>query len=192
MGDEPRDKLEFNHPRLIKLGFKEHNDVINIYKKTSIAVCSRWEEPFGRTSLEAAANGCAVIISNKGGLPETITNGIILKNLSVSEIYKNVKELINNSKIRNNYQTLSYKNFYLSHEYVSKQIDEVRNNLLKIYKPNLSIDASNLRILHITNFNERHNGRLFFNTGRRINGFIRLGHSVLEFSDRDIVVEANH
>ena len=44
-----------------------------------------------------------------------------------------------------------------------------------------------LRILHITNFNERHNGRLFFNTGRRINnGFIRLGHSVLEFSDRDI------
>ncbi len=189
VGDEPRDKLEFNHPRLIKLGFKEHNDVINIYKKTSIAVvCSRWEEPFGRTSLEAAANGCAVIISNKGGLPETITNGIILKNLSVSEIYKNVKELINNSKIRNNYQTLSYKNFYLSHEYVSKQIDEVRNNLLKIYKPNLSIDASNLRILHITNFNERHNGRLFFNTGRRINnGFIRLGHSVLEFSDRDIV-----
>ena len=44
-----------------------------------------------------------------------------------------------------------------------------------------------MRILHVTNFNERHNGRLFFNTGRRINnGFIRLGHSVLEFSDRDI------
>ena len=46
----------------------------------------------------------------------------------------------------------------------------------------------NIRILHVTNFNERHDGRLFFNTGRRINnGFIRLGHSVLEFSDRDIV-----
>ena len=29
---------------------------------------------------------------------------------------------------------------------------------------------------------------LFFNTGRRLNnGFIRLGHSVLEFSDRDII-----
>ena len=46
---------------------------------------------------------------------------------------------------------------------------------------------NNLRILHITNFNERLDGRLFFNTGRRINnGFIRLGHSVLGFSDRDI------
>ena len=43
-------------------------------------------------------------------------------------------------------------------------------------------------MLHITNFNERHNGRLFFNTGRRINnGFIRLGHSVLELSDRDVL-----
>ena len=44
-----------------------------------------------------------------------------------------------------------------------------------------------MRILHVTNFNERHDGRLYFNTGRRINnGFIRLGHSILEFSDRDI------
>ena len=45
-----------------------------------------------------------------------------------------------------------------------------------------------MKILHVTNFNERHNGRLFYNTGKRINnGFIRLNHSVLEFSDRDIV-----
>ena len=189
IGDEPRDKLEFNHNRLFKLGFKEHNEVIKIYKKTSIAVvCSRWDEPFGRTSLEAAANGCAVIISNKGGLPETITNGRILKNLSVKEIYNNIRDLIIYPKIRKNYQILSYKNFYLSHQHVSKLIDEVRNNLLKINQPSLLIKPSNLRILHITNFNERHNGRLFFNTGRRLNnGFIRLGHSVLEFSDRDIV-----
>ena len=41
--------------------------------------------------------------------------------------------------------------------------------------------------MHITNFNERFDGRLHYNTGRRINnGFIRLGHSVLGFSDRDI------
>ena len=189
IGDEPRDKLEFNHSRLNKLGFKEHDQVINIYKRTSIAVvCSRWDEPFGRTSLEAAANGCAVIISNKGGLPETITNGVILKNLTVNEIFTNIEKLILNHKLRKNLQKLSYINFYLSHQFVSKQIDIVRNNLLKINLPNILIEPSNLRILHITNFNERHNGRLFFNTGRRLNnGFIRLGHSVLEFSDRDIV-----
>ena len=101
IGDEPRDKINFNHNNLEKLGFKKHSEVINIYKKTSIAVvCSRWEEPFGRSSLEAAANGCAVIISNKGGLPETITNGIILKKLSSNEIFKEIELLIKNKNIR--------------------------------------------------------------------------------------------
>ena len=189
IGDEPRDKIDFNHDNLEKLGFKKHSDVINIYKKTSIAVvCSRWEEPFGRSSLEAAANGCAVIISNRGGLPETITNGIILKKLSSNEIFKEIELLIKKKNIRKNLQKLSYKNFYLTHKYITNLIDKIRDLKLSFTKKfNINNKKRSLRILHITNFNERHNGRLFFNTGRRINnGFIRLGHSVLEFSDRDI------
>ncbi len=189
IGDEPRDKIDFNHNNLEKLGFKKHSEVINIYKKTSIAVvCSRWEEPFGRSSLEAAANGCAVIISNRGGLPETITNGIILKKLSSNEIFKEIELLIKNNNIRKNLQKLSYKNFYLTHKYITNLIDKIRDLKLSLpNKFNINNKKRSLRILHITNFNERHNGRLFFNTGRRINnGFIRLGHSVLEFSDRDI------
>ena len=189
IGDEPRDKIDFNHKNLIKLGFQKHKEVIKIYKKTSIAVvCSRWEEPFGRSSLEAAANGCAVIISNRGGLPETITNGIILKKLNSNEIYKEIEILITNSKLRKNLQSLSYKNFFLTHKFITKKIDQIRDDkLLSIKKINIQNSNRPKRILHITNFNERHNGRLFFNTGRRINnGFIRLGNSVLEFSDRDI------
>ena len=42
--------------------------------------------------------------------------------------------------------------------------------------------------MHITNFNERFDGRLHYNTGRRLNnGFIRNGHNVLSISDRDII-----
>jgi len=188
-GDEPRDKIDFNHKNLIKLGFKKHPEVLKIYKKTSIAVvCSRWEEPFGRSSLEAAANGCAVIISNRGGLPETITNGIILKKLTSKEIFNQIEKLIKNSKQRVFLQKSSFKNFYLTHKFISKILDKVRDEKLLIFKNiNITKEKSSLRILHVTNFNERHNGRLFFNTGRRLNnGFIRLGNSVLEFSDRDI------
>ena len=162
---------------------------MNIYKKSTIAVvCSRWEEPFGRTSLEAASNGCAVIISNRGGLPETITNGIILKKLDVRNIYKEIEYLIKNAKQRKKLQQLSLENFFLTHQFVSKLIDQIRDQKLLLSKKiNSYPPKKSLRILHITNFNERHNGRLFFNTGRRINnGFIRLGNSVLEFSDRDI------
>ena len=189
IGDEPRDKIDFEHKNLKKLGFLLHKDVLKIYNKTSIAVvCSRWEEPFGRTSLEASANGCAVIISNRGGLSETITDGIILKKLDVNNIYNEIKKLIINKKKRKSLQQLSLKNFYLTHNYVSELIDKVRAEKFVLNR-NFNTIKNNkpLRILHITNFNERHNGRLFFNTGRRINnGFIRLGNSVLEFSDRDI------
>ena len=42
--------------------------------------------------------------------------------------------------------------------------------------------------MHITNFNYRFNGRLHYNTGRRLNnGFVRLGHNVLTISDRDVI-----
>jgi len=189
IGDEPRDKLVFKHKNLIQLGFLKHKDVLNIYKKSSIAVvCSRWEEPFGRTSLEASANGCAVIISNRGGLPETITNGAILKQLNVKNVTKEIENLIKKKDFRKQLQILSIKNFYLTHNYISKLIDQIRDQKLLVSKNiNAITSKKSLRILHITNFNERHNGRLFFNTGRRINnGFIRLGNSVLEFSDRDI------
>ena len=191
IGDEPREKLLFKHKNLSLLGFQNHTKVLNIFKKTSIAVaCSRWNEPFGRTSLEASSRGCAVIISDRGGLPETITNGIIIRDLNVKNVFREIDELIKNKKKTKTIQELSIKNFYLTDQYITSKIDNYRNKIF--YPKKLLINNTKfpvkLKILHVTNFNERHNGRLFYNTGKRINnGLIRLGHSVLEFSDRDIV-----
>tara|TARA_Y100001970_G_C14225469_1_gene855391 strand:+ start:326 stop:2470 length:2145 start_codon:yes stop_codon:yes gene_type:complete len=192
IGDEPRSTLSFKHKRLNIMGFVNHNKVLKIFEKTSIAVaCSRWDEPLGRTSLEASSRGCATIISNKGGLPETVTHGIILKELNVQSVYNEIKNLIENKEKRKELQKLSIKNFFHTNKISSKKIDSYRDSLLKSKFIGNGIGfilPKSLRILHVTNFNERHDGRLFFNTGRRLNnGFIRLGHSVLEFSDRDIV-----
>jgi len=188
IGDEEREKIIFKHKRLNILGFQEHNKVINYFKKSSISVvCSRWEEPFGRTSLESASCGCAVVITNRGGLPETITNGVILNSLDQKSVYNSIEELIKNKKYRENLQKLSYQNFNLTNNNASILIDSYRRKLIEDKNSNKYI-KKNLKILHVTNFNERHNGRLFYNTGKRLNnGFIRLNHSVLEFSDRDIV-----
>jgi len=184
VGDEAREKINFIHPRFKLNGFQNHNYVQKLYKKTSIAViCSRWEEPFGRTSLEAASNGCAIIISNKGGLPETTSDALILRELNELQLYKLIKQLITHGKERKELQENSLKNFYLTDAYISKKIDSIRSSFERRSVPK----KKKLKILHITNFNERHNGRLFFNTGRRINnGFVRLNHSVLTISDRDI------
>ena len=95
IGDEPREKLIFKHKNLKILGFKSNEFILEQLKKISISiVCSRWDEPFGRTSLEAASRGAAVIISNKGGLPETASDAIIINPLSVNNLFKNIEKLI--------------------------------------------------------------------------------------------------
>ena len=43
-----------------------------------------------------------------------------------------------------------------------------------------------MKILHVSNFGDRHNGRLYWNQCFKIsNGFVRNGHNVYNFSDRD-------
>ena len=99
IGDEPREKMFFKHKNLINLGLKTILFILNFVKKVSISiVSSRWEEPFGRTSLEAASRGSAVIISNKGGLPETSKSAIILKSLDEKNLFKEISNLILNKK----------------------------------------------------------------------------------------------
>ena len=192
-GDEPREKILFKHKNLKILGFKSNKYILNDLRKISISViCSRWEEPFGRTSLEAASRGSAVIISNRGGLPETTNGAIILKNLNQKSLYESINKLIIDKKKLLSVQKKNYKNFKLTHSFVSKIIDGIRGDFFKKNYLNLfNINKNNsLKIIHLTNFNRRFNGRLQYNTGRRLNnGFVRLGHNVLTISDRDIVHE---
>jgi glycosyltransferase involved in cell wall biosynthesis len=50
-----------------------HAEVMQAYASAAITVvASRWQEPFGRTALEALAGGSAVIASRSGGLPEIV------------------------------------------------------------------------------------------------------------------------
>ena len=188
IGDEPREKLQFKHKNLDVRSFVDNKKILKILERVSISViCSRWEEPFGRTSLEAASRGSAVIISDRGGLKETSESAIVLKNLSDGEIFNEIENLILDNKKLKNSQKNNYKTFKFNHKFISKLIDDIRFEFIP-KKINTTIQNKVLKILHITNFNERFNGRLHYNTGRRINnGFIRLGHNVLSLSDRDVL-----
>ena len=132
IGDEPREKLLFNHKNLNILGFLDHNKVSNWFIKSQIAVvCSRWQEPFGRTALEAASCGCAVIITTRGGLPEAAPNGVKINNLSVNSVKLAIEKLINNNILRNKVQKKSFNNFYLTNRLISNKIDKYRLDLIK-------------------------------------------------------------
>ena len=97
IGDEDRRSIYIKHKQHKEMGFLNHKNTLNKLGKSEIAVVpSRWEEPFGRTSLEASSRGCATIISNKGGLTETTDYAVILKKLDELYLYKEIKKLIKN------------------------------------------------------------------------------------------------
>ena len=191
VGDESREKYNFFHRNLKIHQFKDNKFILDLFKKTSIAVsCPKWEEPFGRSSLEACSMGCATIITNRGGLTETTKHPILLKKHDFNELYKLIKKIILNEKYRKRIQKLNYNSFTLSNNNVSKEIDKVRKSIsINFHTKYINLNnLNNLKILHITNFNLRYFGRLQFNTSVRLNnGLIRQGHNVMNISDRDLL-----
>jgi len=132
IGDEPREKLIFKHKNLNLLGFKEHKFTLKELSNSSICVvCSRYEEPFGRIALEASSRGCAVIITNKGGLTEAATNPLVINKLNEKTLYNAIDKLISNTNLRKKFQKKSLKNFYLTHEFISKKVDKYREDIFK-------------------------------------------------------------
>ena len=190
MGDEPREKHISNHKNLKFTGWIPQDEVLKIYKKSSITIVpSLWEEPFGRSSLEAASCGNAVILSKKGGLPETISNPIFLENVTSNSIYTEIENLIKNKKKLKLIQKESFKNPLHLIKKNAKILDSDRETCLNDKKTFYINKNSKLKILHIYNKAERIGGRIYFiSTGKKIeNGLTRLGHDVESISDRDIL-----
>ena len=188
IGEERRFQNFPTHKRHFDLGQIPHNKVLDYLSKSEIAVIpSRWEEPFGRTALEASSRGCATIISNTGGLPETTDFAIKLKKLNTKNIENEIIKLIKNVKLRKRIQIKS-KNF-VKHKLKrnSQKIDLMRNSLFPFKK--ININGNKLRIINIYNIAQKLNHRIYnLSLGKKFtNGFIRNGHDVIEISDRDYV-----
>ncbi len=186
LGDEDRRDIYINHLRHKELGFINHKKTLNILNESEIAVVpSRWEEPFGRTSLEATSRGCATIISNRGGLKETTSSAVILNKLTPSELYNEIKKLIVNQKKRRFLQYLGRKKIKHLISVNTKVIDHIRESCFPFY--NINLNKKKLKIINIYNQGQKLNHRLFnISLGKKFtNGFVRNGHDVLEISDRD-------
>ena len=188
IGEEKRFQNFPTHRRHHNLGQIPHNKVLDYLSKSEIAIIpSRWEEPFGRTALEASSRGCATIISNSGGLPETTDHAIKLKKLDTKNIENEIIRLIKNDKLRKNIQIKSKK--FVKHKLKnnSQKIDFMRNSLFPFKK--ININKNKLRILNIYNLAQKLNHRIYnLSLGKKFtNGFIRNGHDVIEISDRDYV-----
>ena len=189
VGDEPREKYNFKHKNLKYLGWISHEKTLKLYDNTSISIIpSEWEEPFGRTAVEAASRGCATIISKRGGLIETVANTIYLTELNDKELYDKINNLIRKPKERKKIQIQAYKNHLHDLNNNTRNIDKYRDELINKKIFNIK-KKKKLRIFHISNFGNWLFNRLYFiSIAKKLsNGFTRAGHDVLDLSDRDIV-----
>ena len=130
IGDEPREKHFFYHKNLIQLGYKNHKFILKKLEKTSVSViCSTWNEPLGRASLEACSRGSVPIITNKGGLPETSSAAVVINSLNTNNLFKEIENLILNKRLLKKLQVKNYKDFVFTPDLISKKISQIRNNI---------------------------------------------------------------
>jgi glycosyltransferase involved in cell wall biosynthesis len=64
--------------RVAFAGFLPNENIRELFSRSAIAVVpSLWEEPFGRTALEALAGGSALVATLRGGLPEVVGDAAV-------------------------------------------------------------------------------------------------------------------
>jgi len=190
IGDEKRLRPKFNYQNFNELGYIKYNETLKKLAESEIAVVpSVWDEPFGRTALEATSRGCLTIVSDKGGLKEASDYSILIRNITVEKLYKSIKKYILNSKLRKEIQIKSYQNVKHQINKTIKLIDNLRDQALENnFYINKYIKKS-LKILNVYNQGISMHHRLYnISLGKKFtNAFIRNGHDVIEISDRDFL-----
>ena len=183
-GSEEREKFIFKHKRLDILNWVEHKKMLSFYSQSSISVVNpTWDEPFGRTALESASRGCAVITSQSGGLNETFVNNLILKKNNKKNLIKLISDLIDNKKYLLKIQKNNFNNIIHTPVKSIRKLDNDKNE----FKINNNKTIKSYKIFHIGSFGEKNDHRLFnLSISHKLtNGLVRNGHDVINFDYRN-------
>lgn len=94
------------------------DDPLEIYRKAKIVLMpSLWEEAFGMVAVEAGLLGIPVLVSNRGGLPETVPGAYVVND------YRNVHDWVQQLR-----QVLANPDQYIeeAREHVAKYDDQIQ------------------------------------------------------------------
>lgn len=94
-------------------------------------VPSLWQEPAGRVVLESLSAGCALITTNRGGIPEYAGGrSLILDEVTPQKIAETLEHLISDSKARQTLQQKVIKNYPHTRRASGKVLDQARRALI--------------------------------------------------------------
>jgi glycosyltransferase involved in cell wall biosynthesis len=117
---------------IVLSGFKRHEQVLASLSRASIAVVpSLWDDPFPRTALEALAQGCALICSRRGGLPELgADRAVYLDTISSESLAGTLGRLMENEKECHALQRRSWEDFPFEIRRTTSALDDLRERLM--------------------------------------------------------------
>jgi glycosyltransferase involved in cell wall biosynthesis len=113
-------------------GFKPHDQVLGSIARAGIAVVpSLWDDPFPRSALEALAQGCALICSTRGGLPELGPDrAVFLDQISVVSLANALNHLIADDEQRVGFQRRNFDDFPFEICHTTSSLDDLRERLM--------------------------------------------------------------
>ena len=125
-------KLRDKYDNFKFLNFLTNQNVKNLMKKSSILVVpSIWDDPCPLTPIEGLSNGCVVVSTNRGGIPEIVgKNGIIINNINQKKLDKELYSLVSNKKKLNKFLNLSWLNYKLDIKKFVKIQDNLRQKII--------------------------------------------------------------
>ncbi len=122
--------------RLVRKKALPHAEVMQAYACAAITVVpSRWQEPFGRTALEALSAGSAVIASRSGGLPEVLGQaGLLLDEVTAEAIGRAILALARDPVRRGALGSAGEKRVAACFEMglLSRRLDAWRDGVLRL------------------------------------------------------------
>lgn len=109
-------------------GFLPNDLVMAHLRRASIAVVpSLWEDPFPRTAVESLSQGCALVCSDRGGLPEIgRERAIMLPEITADTLAAALERLIGDDAFRLGLQARARAEFPFDIETTTRRLDDLR------------------------------------------------------------------
>ena len=97
---------------IIWAGRQPQDELDNWYSQMDIVLMPSRSEGFGLTAIEAMSNGCVVVVSNIGGLPEVVRDkmcGLLHRSEDITDMADKISSLISDEATYNQIRTQSLR-----------------------------------------------------------------------------------
>lgn len=116
------------------VGRQGQDKLQSFYDQIDILLMPSRSEGFGLTAIEGMARGCVPVVSNTGGLPEVVEDGVsglLHTSESIEDMAVNIESVINNPKL---FEQLSLGAYNRAHDFSKgkyyKQVEQMYDKLL--------------------------------------------------------------